>query len=93
MLVHLSSQAKQLDGTPEVWDTGGQRVLLETAPADVLLVRVVLRAPSGARARAKVRGKERQEEEEAGLRMQCPEDGRADALRTNGAGPSLSSTT
>ena len=44
MLVQLSSQAKQLDDMPEVWDTGGQRVLLETAPADVLLVRVVLRA-------------------------------------------------
>ena len=46
MLVQLSPQAKQLDDVPEVRDTGGQRVLLETEPADVLLVCVVLRAPS-----------------------------------------------
>ena len=93
MLVHLSSQAKQLDDMPEVWDTGGQRVLLETAPADVLLVRVVFRAPSGTGARTAVWDKERREEEEAGLGMQCPEAVWTDALRTNGGGPGTSSTT
>ena len=64
VLVQLPLQAGQLDELSKVRDTSWQRVLLEAAFTDVLLVRVVLRTPSRTGARAAARDKQGQEEEE-----------------------------
>ena len=56
VLVQLPLQARQLDDLPEVRNTGGQGMLLEAASADVLLVRMALRTPSGARTGTEVGG-------------------------------------
>ena len=86
MLVRLPQEARQLDDMPEMRDASGEGVLLEGGPADVLLVRVALWTPTGARTGAKPGGQKRQKEEEASMDMQCPKDGGADALCPNGAG-------
>ena len=47
VLVQLPQKAQQLDDLQEMWNAGGQRLLLVAGIADVLLVRMVLRTPAG----------------------------------------------
>ena len=87
MLVPLPQKAQQLDDLQEMWNAGGQRLLLVAGTADVLLVRMVLWTPTGAGTGAKHAGQEWQTKKEARVDVQCSENGGTHAMCSDGPGP------